>query len=115
MIYITKDIKEEIFAVSKDGWLSGLFSAISSFFPDISFEEHKKIFFMLTEEWLEKGLIKFDYPPLEQYAGKEGFWDANNQTVLHYLQEGFPKHATDENDMDVHTYFYDVAPPVNWL
>lgn len=111
---ISKQIEKEIYDISKDGWLSGFFSAIPSFVKDISFEQHKEIFFELTEKWLKEGLIKFDYPPLDEYAGKEGIWDADNDTVMQYLKDGFPKNATNELDEDVNMYFYLVAPPVNW-
>lgn len=112
---IDNQIKQQIFEISHGGWLSGLFSAIPSFVNDISFETHQAIFFQLLAEWFNAGLIKFDYPPLEQYADKQGFWDADNETVMQYLQDHFPKHATSELDDDVNLYFYIVAPPVNWL
>lgn len=112
---ISEEIKREIYNISKDSWLSGFFSAIPNFVQDISFEQHKQIFFELTQQWLDEGLIKFDYPPLEENVGKEGFWDADNETVMRYLQDGFPKHATNELDDDVNMYFYLIAPPVNWL
>ncbi|MDO4896518.1 MAG: hypothetical protein Q3971_04060 [Moraxella sp.] len=114
-MHIDKNAKKKIFDISHGSWLSGLFSAIPSFIPNITFSEHKQIFFKLVEEWLNDGKIKFDYPPLEQYAGKTGFWDADNATIMAYLQDGFPKHATDELDMDVNLYFYEIAPPVCWL
>lgn len=115
MIHLSEELKKEIFEISKNAWLSGLFSAIPSFIPNISFEEHKEIFFHLVKEWLDKGLIKFDTPPLGEFIGQNGFWDEENDKIFQYLYDGFPKDATDENDMEVNDYFYMVAPPVNWL
>lgn len=111
---IEKD-KQQMFDDARNLWLSALFYNISTYYPDISFEQQKEVFFRLVKEALEHQIIKFDYPPLEQYAGKEGFWDADNTTVMQYLKDGFPKHATSELDEDVNLYFYLVAPPANWL
>lgn len=115
MIDLSENLKNEIFEISKNAWLSGLFSSIPSFIPNISFEEHKEIFFYLVREFLEKGLIKFDTPPTKEFSGRNGIWQEENSKIFQYLYDGFPKQAIDENDEEVNLYFYMVAPPVLWL
>lgn len=115
MVTLTDKDKQKMFDDANGLWLSALFNNISGYYPNISFEQQKEIFFMLVSEGLEKGIIKFDYPPLEQYAGKEGFWDIEKDTIIEYLKDGFPKQAVSEQDDEVNSYFYQVAPPVNWL
>lgn len=105
-------IKEAILMSAKGLWLSALFLNIHGFLPNISFDEQKELFFELVQEGLETGKIKFDYPPLEKYADKTGFWDADIDTIMTYLKDGFSKHATHEHDMDVNLYFYEIAVPV---
>lgn len=115
MIQLTKKDKQHMFDDAKGLWLSALFYNIYSYYPNISFEQQKEVFFILIKEALEHQIIKFNYPLSEQDSETAGFWDADNETVLQYLKDGFPKHATSELDEDVNLYFYFVAPPVNWL
>lgn len=112
---ITKIQKDEMLRLSKDSWLSAMFSAIPYVFSNITFNEQKEIFFLLLREWLESGIVKFDTPPTEDFVGQSGFWNADNKSIMSYLYNGFPKDAVDEFDEDVNLYFYIVAPPVNWL
>lgn len=63
MRYISNQTKQEILDISKNSWLSGLFSAIPSYCLNITFEEHKEIFFMLLCERLTTGDIVFNTNP----------------------------------------------------
>ncbi|MFB2538557.1 MULTISPECIES: hypothetical protein [unclassified Acinetobacter] len=114
MINLSDEIKQDMYESAKNLWLSALFENISGYYPDISFDEQKALFFVLVEEALDKEIIKFDYPPLEEYSDKVGLWQTDNQTILQYLKDGFPKNASHRHDDDVNLYFYVVAPPVLW-
>lgn len=112
---IPDDVKHQLFVNSKDLWLSALFNNIHGYYPDISFIEQKDIFFMLVDEWLAEGKIKFNYPKLQKYVDKEGFWDEDNQVILQFLLDTFPINAHDRYDDEINSYFYEIVPPTSWL
>ncbi|VEG12227.1 hypothetical protein [Moraxella cuniculi] len=115
MVDISEELKQEIFEISKGSWISGFFSAISGYLPNISFEEHKEVFFALSEEWLNNGLIKFDVPYIEGVPFERRVWEAPTEEIIQYLKDSFPKEATDELDANVNLYFLINAPAILWL
>lgn len=112
MMLISHERKQQILTDCKNMWLDAMFYAIRYEDKSITFEEQKQIFFMLVEEWLKAGIIKFDTPPLEEFIGVQGFWEESHDNIIKYLRDNFPKDADSENDMEVNLYFYTVAPPV---
>lgn len=70
---ITNTQKVEMLELSKNSWLSAMFSAIPNLFPNITFNEQKEIFFLLLKEWLKSGIVKFDTPPTEDFVRQSGF------------------------------------------
>lgn len=113
MIEISSEAKHEIYDSAKNLWFSALFMNISGHIPSISFEDQKTLFFQLTKDALEAGLIKF-VPPNDIWY--EGFdvWDVSSDEIISYLKDNFPKDATSELDICVTDYFYDTAPAVMW-
>jgi hypothetical protein len=116
---MSKEIKlehvEEICEGSFALWSSSLFSGISGWNPDLTFEEHKEAFFWLVAKLLDEGKIRFIYPNALCYEGCPLYWDRSGEEFAQFLREYFPKDATHENNRSVNDYFYDVVPPIMWL
>lgn len=107
------DHVEKIIADSFGLWISGLFSAISGWNPDISFQNHQGVFFELLEKLLYDGKVKF-CPPNELW--KEGYdiWDADVPTIISYLQSHWPEGVESENGIALTDYFY-AMPAILWV
>ncbi|OOS05395.1 hypothetical protein SAMN02745664_1042 [Moraxella cuniculi DSM 21768] len=114
MIQISDELKQEIYDSAKNLWFSALFDHISGYIPEISFEDQKTLFFQLTKDALDDGLIKFDVPYIEGVPFERRVWEAPTEEIIQYLKDSFPKEATDGLDDDVNLYFYISAPPVMW-
>lgn len=115
MIQVPDEIQQEIFNDYKNMWLDKLFYGLTCWYRDIGFEEQKETFFALVKEFLDKGLIKFETPPIEGlFAGDGVIWQEEHDKIVQYLIDGFPKEATDEKDAEVNLYFFLVAPAVLW-
>lgn len=113
MITLTEVVKEQMFSDAKNLWFSALFENIQASFPNITFEEQKALFFMLTKEALDTGLIKF-IPPNGIWHEGYDIWDVSSDEIIAYLRDNFPKDATDGLDSCVNNYFYDIALTVLW-
>ncbi|MEJ0002742.1 MAG: hypothetical protein WDN30_02800 [Pararobbsia sp.] len=62
---------DEIVRVSFGLWISGLFSAISSWNPTQTFEERKEAPFWLIERLLRVGKIRFVAPAADCYSSPD--------------------------------------------
>lgn len=102
-----------MFSDAKNLWFSALFENIPASLPNITFEVQKALFFMLTKEVLDTGLIKF-VPPNGIWHQGYDIWDVSSDEIIAYLRDNFPKDATDGLDSCVNNYFYDIAPAVLW-
>lgn len=94
-------------------WISGLFSAISGWNPDITFQEHTEAFFALLKELLDAGKVRF-CPPNELWHEGYDVWDADTSTILEYLQCRWPSEAISANDLVLTNYFYEM-PAILWV
>ena len=90
-------------------WISCLWFKYEGF----SFEENKEAFFWLLEKLLKEGKVRFCSPEDPLYREKKE-WDATPEEVIVYLKERWPEDAKDENDGDLHIYFYQI-PAIAWL
>ena len=113
MIEISSELKQEMYRDAKNLWFSALFENIPASLPNITFEEQKALFFILTKEALDAGLIKF-VPPNGIWHEGYDIWDVSSDEIIAYLRDNFPKDATDGLDPCVNNYFYDIAPAVLW-
>ncbi|OAV21309.1 hypothetical protein AO372_1223 [Moraxella catarrhalis] len=113
MIEISSKLKQEMYHDAKNLWFSALFENIPASLPNITFEEQKALFFMLTKEALDADLIKFIPPNDIWYEGYD-IWDVSSDEIVAYLRDNFPKDATDGLDSCVNNYFYDIAPAALW-
>lgn len=117
---------DEIIRDSFGLWITGLFSAISTWNPALSFEEHKVAFFWLIEQLLRTGRIKFTAPGADCYVSPgnphprftihddEAQWHESPEAIVAQLRAQWPQDARDENDLDLLTYFYSI-PGVIWV
>lgn len=117
---------DEIVRDSFGLWITGLFSAISSWNPTLSFEEHKEAFFWLIERLLRAGKVKFIAPGADCYTSpenphprltiqdSEAQWHEAPEVIVARLRAEWPEHARDENDLDLTTYFYSI-PGIIWV
>ncbi|MGO4330129.1 hypothetical protein [Cupriavidus sp. M-11] len=117
---------DEIIRDSFGLWITGLFSAISAWNRTLSFEEHKTAFFWLIEQLLRAGKIKFAAPRADCYTSPENphprftihddeaQWHEPPEAIVAHLRAQWPKHAHNENDLDLVTYFYSI-PGVIWV
>lgn len=104
---------EEIASDSFGLWISGLFSAISGWNPDISFQDQKVAFFVILERFLEEGRIRF-CPPNELWKEGCDIWHADTQTILQYFRMHWPDNVSSENDIALTDYFY-AMPAILWV
>lgn len=104
---------DEIFQSSFGLWISGLFSAIKGWNPDIDWEQHKEAFFYLLKRFLDEGKVKF-CPPNESWHEGYDVWDVPNDTIVEYLKSHWPADVTSENDLALTDYFYDM-PAILWV
>ncbi|WP_247313718.1 hypothetical protein [Ralstonia pseudosolanacearum] len=117
---------DEIVRDSFGLWITGLFSAISSWNPTLSFQEHKGAFFWLIEQLLQTGKIRFIAPGADCYTSpenphprltiqdEEAQWHETPAAIVAYLRAQWPEHACDVNDLDLLTYFYSI-PGIIWV
>ncbi|WP_323120833.1 hypothetical protein [Burkholderia alba] len=117
---------DEIVRDSFGLWVSGLFSAIGSWNPMFSFEEHKDAFFWMIDRLLRDGKIKFIAPGVDCYASpenpnprytiydKDAHWSDVPEVIVESLRSQWPEGARDENDVDLMTYFYSI-PGIVWV
>ncbi|RBB31700.1 hypothetical protein DPV79_40630 [Burkholderia reimsis] len=112
---------DEIVSDSFGLWVTGLFSAISSWNPSFSFEKHKEAFFRLTEQLLRTGKIKFIAPGADCYTSPQNPHprftiqdEEAPEAIVAYLRAQWPEHVLDENDLELVTYFYSI-PAVIWV
>jgi hypothetical protein len=115
---MSKEIKldhvEEICEGSFALWSSSLFSGISGYNPELTFEEHKEAFFWLLKKLLDEGKVRFDAPS-ELWSDSYQIWDISSEGIIEYLRDRFPKDAISEDDSSVNLYFYTTVPPIMWL
>ena len=107
-------------------WVSGLFSAISSWNPTLSFEEHRDAFFWLIEQLLRAGKIRFIAPGADCYTSHknpyprftinddEAQWREAPEEIVAQLRSEWPEHTCNESDLDLVTYFYSI-PGIIWI
>lgn len=107
-------------------WITGLFSAIGTWNPALSFEEHKEAFFWLIEKLLLAGKIKFIAPGADCYTSPENphprfmiedaeaQWPDTAGQIVAQLRALWPDQAHNENDLDLVTYFYSI-PGIIWV
>lgn len=117
---------DEIVRDSFGLWITGLFSAISSWNPTLSFEEHKDAFFWLIERLLRAGKVKFIARGADCYTSpenrqprltiqdNEAQWHEAPEVIVARLRAEWPEYARDENDLDLTTYFYSI-PGIIWV
>lgn len=117
---------DEIVRDSFGLWISALFSAISSWNPTLSFEEHKEAFLWLIERLLRAGKIKFIAPGADCYMSPENphprltiqdheaHWHETPEAIVAQLRVQWPRNACDGGDADLVTYFYSI-PGVIWV
>lgn len=91
-------------------WVSGLFSAISGNYPEITFDDQKDVFFKLIHKWLNSGMILFCDP--EDPLGKA--WETDADHIVEYLLGLWPSVAKSENDLDLNYYFHEI-PAILWV
>jgi len=94
-------------------WITAFFGAISSFNPEITFDQHKHAFFELLEQLLDQGKVKF-CPPNEIWREGYDVWEADASTILEYLKARWPADVTSERDAALNDYFYDI-PAILWV
>lgn len=117
---------DEIVRDSFGLWITGLFSSISGWNPDLSFAEHREAFFWLIERLLRMGRIKFIAPGADCYASPKNphprltihdeaaQWKEAPEVIVARLRAQWPVHVSDENDLDLVTYFYSI-PGIIWV
>jgi hypothetical protein len=117
---------DEIVRDSFGLWITSLFSAISSWNPTFSFDDHKEAFFWLIEKLLRAGKVKFIAPGIDCYTSpenphprftiqdEEAQWHETPETIVAHLRAEWPEHACDENDLDLVAYFYSI-PGIIWV
>ncbi|MFS8048046.1 hypothetical protein [Rhizobium sp. BR 314] len=117
---------DEIVRDSFGLWITGLFSAINSWNPTLSFDEHKEAFFWLIEYLLRVGKIKFIAPGADCYTSPqnpyprltiqddEAQWHETPGSIVAYLRAQWPESVSAENDLDLQTYFYSI-PGIIWV
>jgi hypothetical protein len=120
---------EHIDQIVKDAfglWITGLFSAISSWNPTLTFEEHKDAFFWLLERLLRRGEVKFIAPGADCYVSlknphprltiqdEEAHWQETPEAIIAQLRDWWPESARREDDLELTTYFYRI-PGIIWV
>ncbi len=117
---------DEIVRDSFGLWISGLFSAISSWNPTQTFEERKEAPFWLIERLLRVGKIGFVAPAADCYSSPdnprprftikddEAHWHDVPESIVAQLRAQWAEHARDENDLALVTYFYSI-PAIIWV
>lgn len=107
-------------------WISSIFSAVCEWNPELSFEEKKEEFFLILEYLLEKKKIKFIKPGADCYISiknpkpslsienPDSHWSASTHEIISNLKEKWPANVTDENDIDLNFYFYEI-PGIIWI
>ncbi len=104
---------DEILRDSFGLWISGFFSAISGWNPNITFVEHKAAFFWMLEKLLAEEKIRF-CPPNEFWKPGHDVWDAEVTTIVQYFHSRWPIAAQTEEDRVLIDYFYDM-PAILWV
>jgi hypothetical protein len=117
---------DEIINSSFGLWISSLFSAISGWNPEISFDEQKEAFFWLVELMLKSGKMKFIAPGADCYVSPsnpnprftihdiDAQWQAPASEIINYLRERWPSATSGEHDPSLSVYFYEI-PGVIWV
>lgn len=105
-----KDV-EELVSMAFGLWTNALFSNILGYNPEISFEEQTEAFFMLLEDLLNSGQVKFCTPNHLWQPGND-IWDAEAEDIISYLKSEWPSNAHSESDLN--DYFYKI-PAIVWV
>ncbi|GLS05444.1 hypothetical protein GCM10007860_25970 [Chitiniphilus shinanonensis] len=117
---------EEIVRDSFGLWISGLFGAIGSWNPEMDFFQRKELFFFFVKDLLSRGVIKFIAPGADCYISPENpspryvisdenvYWKATPEEIVSYLKSLWPIGVSDENDIELAVYFYEI-PGVVWI
>lgn len=131
MINIPSDQIEEIISGAENGWSNALFSSISFRYPNLSFQEHKELFFELLRTLLDEKRVVFSVPLDQEVTeerlitrkatGSDGWttiedvaWGANSKSIIAYLCERWPADAKDEQDVRLIDFFYNSVPAISW-
>ncbi|WP_077965857.1 hypothetical protein [Ensifer adhaerens] len=99
------------------GWINALFNSIVDAYPGLNFNQQRRAFFVILKRLLEDGRIKFLAPGADVYINPENRtprwsvndaeaqWDASIEEIIEYLEEKWPREATDKDDLALVTYF----------
>lgn len=101
---------DKIYDESYGLWISGLFSCISGSYPEISFENHKEIFFGILTLWLKTGRVYMRSPE----SPLSGVWVESPENIVCSLKEKWPASARHEDDINLNYYFFEI-PSIVWV
>ncbi len=92
------------------GWISNFWGAVCIEAIQLNYSEKVEAFFWLLERLLREGKVKFGDPD-------DWSWNATPEDMIAHLKKGWPKDVTEEGDMKIVDYFYDLdrCPPISWL
>ncbi len=108
------------------GWISHYWEELCMVAPGLSFNEKKEAFFYLIERLLREGKAGFIAPGADCYISpsnphprytindEEAHWKAPPAQIVARLREQWPANATEEDDLDLYAYFYEI-PGIIWF
>lgn len=103
-----------------------LFSSVCGRNAKLSFEEKKSTFFTLLEKLLRDRLVILIAPGADCYVSPsnpkpkltvhdpQARWSAPVEEIMSYVRGHWPNGTSDENDVDLIYYFYEL-PGLVWL
>ena len=122
----------EVFESCYGAWISTLFGDAEYWNDSNTYNKQKESFFYLLKKLLDDNKVVF-FPPEpnskikkykyysngEYYADsgeyEEELWDETSENIIAYIKDIFPKDITDENDMRLTDFWYDICPEIGWV
>lgn len=101
---------DKIYDESYGLWISGFFSCISGNYPEITFQNHKDIFFEILSLWLKSGRVYMCSPE----SPLSGVWVDSPDNIVRSLKDKWPVDAKHEDDLNLNHYFYEI-PAIVWI
>ncbi|CAC9498971.1 hypothetical protein [uncultured Gammaproteobacteria bacterium] len=94
----------------------------------LTFEETKEVFFLTLKKLLDDNKVVLCPPitlknaPVRNQYNKKGVlewvvvWDIQNEEIIQYMRDAFPKNVSDENDGKVYDFWFsEDCPQIGWV
>ncbi|CAC9427891.1 hypothetical protein [uncultured Gammaproteobacteria bacterium] len=95
---------------------------------NLTFEETKEVFFLTLKKLLDDNKVVLCPPialknaPVRNQYNKKGVlewvvvWDIQNEEIIQYMRDAFPKNVSDENDGKVYDFWFsEDCPQIGWV